>query len=91
MSQTLATVLPLFKEHHHNTVVKVFFESEGISPILAAFEAKKNPGQGGGRKFILPVDYLIGSTASATFSISQAKAAGSTVGSAPTRRRSRVI
>jgi hypothetical protein len=87
LSQTLATVLPLFVEHHHKTVSKVFFEAEGISPILAAFEAKRNPGNGGGRKFILSVDYLIGSTASATFSISQAKAQGATTGSAPLATR----
>lgn len=83
MSQTLTSVLPLFKEHYHDTVVKVFHEAEGISPILAAFESKKNPGEGGGRKYILPVDYLVGSTASATFATSQAKAQGSTQGSSP--------
>lgn len=80
---TFNSVLPAYKEHYADTVADVALNSEGISPVLAAFEAKANKGEGAGRKFVQVVEYSNGSTSSATFGVSQAKSSGTSAGSAP--------
>lgn len=80
--QTLTSVLPLYKEHHNDQIAEVFHSSEGISPILAAFESKKNK-DGAGRNYIQMVQHSTGAVASATFATMQTKAQGTSTGSGP--------
>lgn len=84
--QTLTAVLPLYKEHHNDQIAEVFHSSEGISPILAAFESKKNK-DGAGRNYIQMVQHSTGAVASATFATSQTKAQGTAAGSGPGQTR----
>lgn len=86
MSQTLTSVLPLYKEHHNDTIAEVFHNSEGISPLLSCFDSKPHK-DGAGRNFIQMVQYSVGAVASATFSVSQTKAQGTTTGSGPGQTR----
>jgi hypothetical protein len=84
--QSLTAVLPLYKEHHNDQIAEVFHSSEGISPILAAFESKKNK-DGAGRNYIQMVQYSTGAVASATFATSQTKSQGTTAGDGPGQTR----
>jgi hypothetical protein len=84
--QTLAAVLPLYTEHHNETISEVFHSSEGISPMLSTFETKKNK-DGAGRNYIQRVQYSVGAVASGTFATTQAKAQGTSTGSGPGQTR----
>lgn len=87
MAATLTQVLPLLKEHYHKNITEIFFTADkSISPILAAMEAK-SMNDGLGRNYIVPIEFGLGGSASATFSVAQSKAQGSTTGSAALRDR----
>lgn len=84
--QTLTSVLPLYTEHHNQHISELFHNSEGISPILSAFESKKNK-DGAGRNYIQRVQYSAGAVASGDFAVTQAKMQGTTAGSGPGQTR----
>lgn len=87
MGATLSQVLPLLREHYHDNITEIFFKADkSTTPIMAAMEAKSMD-DGLGRQFVVPIEYGLGSSAGGTFSIVQAKAQGTSVGSAALRDR----
>lgn len=87
MPATLATVLPLLREHYHENITDIFFTADKVTtPVLADMESKAMD-DGLGRGYVVPVEYGTGSSASPTFSVAQGKAQGATTGNSALRDR----
>jgi len=87
MGATLTGILPALQEHYADSIKQVWVGTDKtINPILASMEIKAED-DGMGRGYIVPIEYGFGSSASATFTTAQAKAAGATTGSAALRDR----
>lgn len=66
-----ATVLPMLTEHYADSIHDLWFENlKEVNPILAAAEIKSME-ESFGRGFVIPVQYNVGHSVSATFTDAQ--------------------
>jgi hypothetical protein len=87
MGATLTQVLPLLTEHMHDNITEIFFTADKTTtPVMAGMDAVAMD-DGQGRGYVCPIEYGLGSSASATFSVAQGKAQGTTAGSSALRDR----
>lgn len=87
MGATLSNALAMLREHYHENIAEIFFVSDkSTAPLLASMEAKSKD-DGFGRGYVTPFEFGMGSSASASFSVAQGKASGTTVGSSALRDR----
>src|SRR5512136_2776425 len=81
MGANRSDVLSQLREHYATSVVEIFYTAnKDINPILAEMDASAAE-DGMGRKYITPIQYGTNSAAGADFTIAQAKATGTSIGS----------
>lgn len=87
MATTLATSLPLLREHLHKNITQMWVEyDKQLSPTLAGMESR-GLDDGGGRGYVVPIETTMGSAVGPTFGTAQALAQGTASGSTPGRDR----
>ena len=87
MGATLATVLPMLREHYHDAITEIFYTSDkAINPILASMESKSMD-DGLGRGYIVSVEYGMGASVGADFSVAQGISQGAVAGNSALRDR----
>ena len=90
MGATFTTVYPHLHEKYFGKggqASRLFTDITEISPVMAYAKRNKAETEGGGRTMVFPVTTALGSAVNPTFSVGQAKAQGTTAGSAMTRNR----
>jgi hypothetical protein len=82
MGADQTAVSAALKEHYAKSVAKILWDDPQLDPLMGIIEKRSGKYDAGGRSFIQPIQYGDGSSVSATFATAQAKAQGSTTGSA---------
>lgn len=87
MGVTLTTLMPLLREHYHDSILDIFFQSDkSITPMMAGMETRAMS-DGMGRAYVIPVQYAMGSSVSTDFATAQAISQGTTAGNSAARTR----
>lgn len=87
MGATFPQAFSQYKEVYQDSVTSILFEEDkNLQPIVASMEVKAIE-TGAGRKFVVPIEYGTGESAGHDFATAQAKAQGTTTGSAALRNR----